>query len=108
MWARIQKKAAMNYCEGSPANSGKSRSKFATAALLASALAMFAQTSGQAAPGDALPYAKGFSGPINYVVGSVDLTEQANPIDQFGFSTGTLPISGVPQNADIVAAYLYW
>ena len=25
-----------------------------------------------------------------------------------GFSTGTIPMSGVPQDADILAAYLYW
>ena len=86
-----------------------SRPRFANTALLIATFAMlFAQTGGQAAPGDALPFARGFSGPINYVVGSVNLTEQQNPIDQFGFSTGTISITGVPLNADIVAAYLYW
>jgi hypothetical protein len=41
------------------------------------------------------------------MVGSVDFTQSANPaVDNF--STGTLSISGVPPNADILAAYLYW
>ena len=31
-----------------------------------------------------------------------------NPPDPNGFSTGTIHISGVPTDADIVAAYLYW
>jgi VCBS repeat-containing protein len=57
---------------------------------------------------DALPYAKGFLVTGNYVASGVDLTEQANPIDQNGFSTGTIHMSGVPADADIVAAYLYW
>ena len=85
------------------------RSNFAARSLLMVAFVMLiAQTSGKAAPGDALSYAKGFSGTIDYVVGTVDLTPQANPIDQYGFSTGTLSIAGVPHDADIVGAYLYW
>ena len=79
-----------------------------TALLIAAFALLFAQTGGQAAPGDALPYARGFSGTINYVVGNVNLTEQDNPIDQYGFSTGTISITGVPQDANVVAAYLYW
>jgi hypothetical protein len=106
----VHKKAAMNHSRpGSPRMSTSSRPRFATTALLIMAFGiLFAQTGGQAAPGDALPYARGYSGTINYVVGSVDLTEQANPIDQYGFSTGTISITGVPDDADIVAAYLYW
>jgi hypothetical protein len=61
-----------------------------------------------ASPGDALPYSKGFLLTGNYVAGGVDLTEQTNPIDANGFSTGTIHMSGVPADADIVAAYLYW
>ena len=71
-------------------------------------LALLAQTSGRAAPGDVLSYSGGLLVTGNYVVSTTDLTEQANPIDQDGFSTGTLPVSGVPADADIVAAYLYW
>src|SRR5215470_15244126 len=61
-----------------------------------------------ASAGDALPYAKGFLLTGNYVASGIDLTEQANPIDANGFSTGTIHINGVPADADIVAAYLYW
>ena len=41
------------------------------------------------------------------MVGAVDFTQTANPAVN-SFSTGTLTISGVPPNADILAAYLYW
>ena len=45
----------------------------------------------------------------DYVVGSVDLHENTNPVDiSTGLSTGTINISGVPADADIIAAYLYW
>jgi hypothetical protein len=85
------------------------RPRFASGVLLLTAIAvLISQAGGHAALGDALPFAKAFSGTIDYVVGSVDLTEQANPIDEHGFSTGTMEISGIPSDADIVAAYLYW
>src|SRR5262245_56889260 len=84
-------------------------------------LLLLVQTRGQAAScsgnppipdncGD-LPYTKGFLVTGNYVVGGVDLTENINPIfyvDGHGFSTGEIVMSGVPDNADIVAAYLFW
>ena len=66
---------------------------------------------------DALDYAKGYLITGNYVASGVDLTEQANPVDQNGMSTGTIHIARctaavtfncVPQDADIVAAYLYF
>ena len=57
---------------------------------------------------DALPYSKGFLLTGNYVVGSVDLSEQNNPVDSHGFSTGTIHMSGIPADADIVAAYMYF
>ncbi len=55
----------------------------------------------------------------NYVASGVDLTEQANPVNAAGLSTGTIHIDRcapapaprfncVPDDADIVAAYLYW
>jgi hypothetical protein len=62
----------------------------------------------QAPPSDALPYSKGYLVTGNYVASGVDLTEQANPIDANGFSTGTIHINGVPRDADIVAAYMYF
>ncbi len=70
---------------------------------------LFAQAGGRAQAVDApLPYTKGFLVTGNYVVGGVDLTETANPIDVDGFSTGEIVMSDVPDNADIVAAYLFW
>ena len=54
---------------------------------------------------DALPFSKQFLVTGNYTVGTVDLI----PDNQAGgFLTGTVPVSGVPANADVVAAYLYW
>ena len=41
----------------------------------------------------------------DYVVAGVDLLPQSQGN---GFITGTIQVSGVPANADIVAAYLYW
>ena len=56
---------------------------------------------------DPLQYAGGFLVTGDYAVGSVDLTNSTNP-SSGGFSTGTINISGVPANADILAAYLFW
>jgi hypothetical protein len=56
---------------------------------------------------DPLQYARGFLITGNYVVGGVDLTPQLNvPVN--GLATGTIPMSGVPANVDIVGAFLYW
>ena len=41
----------------------------------------------------------------DYVVAGVDLPPQSAPD---GTVTGTIQVSGVPRNADVVAAYLYW
>jgi hypothetical protein len=41
----------------------------------------------------------------DYVVAGVDLQPQSQAN---GFVTGTIQVSGVPANADIVAAYLFW
>ena len=70
--------------------------------------ALFAQTSGLAQPpAESLPYARGFLVTGDYAVGGVDLGEDAHPIVN-GFSTAPIPMSGVPANADIIAAYLFW
>jgi hypothetical protein len=53
----------------------------------------------------ALPFAKNFLITGNYVVGSVDLAPQSGAN---GFLTGTIPVSGVPATAEVLAAYLYW
>src|SRR3954463_14393392 len=52
-----------------------------------------------------LPYAGGYLVTGNYTIAGVDVTgaSVAN-----GFATGTITLSGVPENADILAAFLYW
>src|SRR5256885_16492226 len=57
---------------------------------------------------DPLQYARGYLLTGNYVAAGVDLTPQSNPADKNGLSTGTIHINGVPADADIVAAYLYF
>ena len=75
-------------------------------ALVAVMLGTTAAASAQAA--NALPYSRGYLLTGNYVVGSLDFTEKAQPANAAGFSTGEISIEGVPADADIVAAYLYW
>src|SRR5262245_13587451 len=48
-----------------------------------------------------LPFSAGYLVTGNYVDGAVDLTEQANPPDAEGLSTGIIHISGVPTEAEI-------
>jgi hypothetical protein len=52
-----------------------------------------------------LKYFTSFTLTGDYVVAGVDLPQQSQ---SNGFVTGTIQVSGVPANADIVAAYLYW
>jgi hypothetical protein len=54
---------------------------------------------------DALPFSKSYLVTGNYVVGGVDLVPQTGT---HGFITGTIPMSGVPANAEVIAAFLYW
>src|SRR5688572_10434979 len=54
---------------------------------------------------DALPFTQSYSITGNYVVGGVDLAPQSQAN---GFVTGTINMTGVPANADILAAYMYW
>ena len=57
-------------------------------------------------PTDALPFPSGtITVTGDYVVGSVDLPPQKV---KTGSATGTIPISGIPAGADVVAAFLYW
>src|SRR5262249_30934925 len=84
-----------------------------TAIFRAPALVLLAATStyAQSAAGsnvNPLPYSKGFLVTGDYVAAGVDLTPQANPADVNGFASGTITISGVPANADVVGAFLYW
>src|SRR5881397_1864046 len=53
---------------------------------------------------DALPFAKSYTVTGNYVVGGVHLPNQSAD----GFATRIIPMRGVPENADILAAFLYW
>ena len=90
------------------------------AALLALAVAFsLTQIRGRAESNEMdLPYARGYLLTGNYVATGIDLTENANPVDPDGFSTGTIHIAKcnppavvfncVPADADIVAAYMYW
>jgi hypothetical protein len=77
--------------------------------LVITLIVLLTQIVGHAAPRNSeLRYSRGFLVTGNYTVGSVDLHEDTNPPDGDGLSTGTIQISGVPGEADIVAAYLYW
>lgn len=96
------------------------RRRTIAAALLAVGLAFsFAQLKSHAASDETdLPYARGYLLTGNYVASGIDLSENVNPVDQEGFSTGTIHITKcnpptvvfncVPADADIVAAYMYW
>src|SRR6476646_2576955 len=77
--------------------------KLAQGGILSLALAaIFAQVPGQATTvaQDPLPYSKGFLVTGNYVVAGVDLPKAS--------ASGSIVVSGVPANADIIGAYLYW
>ena len=97
-----------------PPYSGKQTSWARRAAALVSlaAVTVFAQSAGMAqqdggSPGDALAYSRGFLITGDYAVGGVDLREELHVI-QNGFSTAPISMGGVPPNADILAAYLFW
>jgi hypothetical protein len=85
-----------------------SSATFATAAL-AALVALVMQTSRvhTEQPAASLPYSRGFLVTGDYAVGGVDLREAQHPIVN-GFSTASIPMSGVPVDADILAAYLFW
>ena len=83
------------------------RSRLVVRSLVVPFLMLLAQGGGLAAPGDALPYSKGFLVTGNYVVGAVDLGD-LDAGNQNGLAAGTIPISGVPAGAEILAAYLFW
>src|SRR5687767_10148533 len=76
----------------------------AAALLTLAAVVAIAQPAGQAQGGDALRFSKSYTITGNYTIGTVDL-----PASGINDSvTGTIPMSGVPANADILAAFLYW
>jgi cadherin-like protein len=96
------------------------RIRTVAAALVAAAVAFsLTQVRGRAESNETdLPYARGYLLTGNYVASGIDLTEEGNPPDQNGLSTGTIHITKcnpptvvfdcVPADADIVAAYVYW
>ena len=74
--------------------------------LCALAAAVIAtQPVGQAQGNQQLAFAKSYTITGNYVVGQVDLLP-GNAVN--GFVTGTIPMSGVPKFADVLAAFLFW
>ena len=75
----------------------------ATAALLAQALLLAAPQ--PPPPPISLPYANSYLVTGNYVVGGVDLAPASGGN---GFLTGTINMSGVPQDAEVLSAFLYW
>ena len=100
------------------------RFRIRAAFLLALGLpVLFAQTGGQAAQAtDALPYSTGYLVTGDYAVGSVDFVSTKESDDENrrrdessrekdedrSQRTRTIPMRGVPANADILAAFLYW
>lgn len=73
--------------------------------MAAVSVLLVAQPGAVAPPPDALPFAKSYSVTGNYVVGGVDLVPRSGGK---GFLTGTIPMSGVPENAVILTAFLFW
>lgn len=77
-----------------------------TALLSLALLVLVAQQSGRAqGEVEALSFATSYTVTGNYVVAGVDLAPASAT---GGFVTGTIPVSGVPAHAEIVAAFLYW
>ena len=79
-----------------------SRRRRWTIALLTLSVLAYAQ-SGEAA--DGIKFFKNYFITGDYVTGSVDILPQTAV---GGRASGTIPMSGVPANADILAAFLYW
>src|SRR4030095_809424 len=70
-----------------------------SALVFVALLSLGIQPASRAQNGDALPFSKAYSVTGNYVVGAVDLAPQSGG---GGFLTGTIPMNGVPANADIL------
>jgi hypothetical protein len=58
-----------------------------------------------AAAQDKLTFSKSYTVVGDYVAAGIDVSPNSA---QGGFVNGTIAINGVPKNADIVAAFLYW
>jgi hypothetical protein len=78
----------------------------ASALLALGIILLCAQSEGQAqSPAAALPFSNSYLATGNYVVGSVDLP---NAHSTGGFLDGAIHMSGVPDRAEILGAFLYW
>src|SRR5436190_8629499 len=93
--------------EESPVTTSRIVRRLVPAVALA---ALVAQTLALAAPAPpppvlSLPYANGFLVTGNYVSGGIDL-ESASGGN--GFLSGVIPMSGVPEQAEVLSAFLYW
>lgn len=85
-------------------NAAGARSSSAAAAIFTLAFALLVAPVARAQD-NALPFFTSYTITGDYNVTSVDLPPQSAPD---GTVTTTLEVSGVPKNADIIAAYLYW
>ena len=88
-----------------PAAGGRVALRLPVSAGVISLACFLVLAAGHAATKKELPYAKGYTVTGDYAVGNVDLRPTGG---SSGFATGTIPMSGVPENADILAAFLYW
>ena len=85
------------------------RFRMSAASLLAIGLGvLLAQAGGQAQGSAGLPYSTGYLVTGDYVVGSVDITDATNFSATGTIHIGNTPANTVPQDADIIAAFLYW
>jgi hypothetical protein len=85
---------------------GPRGTRLAVAAVSALVIALIFGQSGshaQTSPGP-LPYSRGLLVTGDYAIGGINVTGST----ENGLATGTISLSGVPLNAEILAAYLYW
>src|SRR5262245_48707068 len=76
------------------------------AALFLVAIALLcAQPRGRAVTQGSVSLFKNYFGSIDYATGGIGLRGLG---DTSGFATGTIHMAGVPANADLLAAHLYW
>jgi hypothetical protein len=89
---------------------GLARRPFRTplALLSLTAVLLSAQSGSQAQSADALTFFKNYFLTGDYVVGGVGLRGQGGLTGTAGIAKGYISISGVPDKADVVAAFLYW
>ena len=88
---------------GVPPKSIRARSLRASFAILAATSFLLALADSARAQ-DGLKYSQSYLVTGDYQVAGVDLLPQSG---SGGLVTGTIEMSGVPANADIIAAYLY-